>query len=54
MNDVNTYSDEMIIKFIMGVESLDQFDKYVENLKSFGIEKAVSIEQAALDRYSKR
>jgi putative aldouronate transport system substrate-binding protein len=54
MNDINTYSDEMIIKFIMGVESLDNFDKYVSNLKSFGVEEAITIQQAALERYMSR
>ncbi|MBB3125420.1 putative aldouronate transport system substrate-binding protein [Paenibacillus rhizosphaerae] len=54
MNDVNTYSDEMVVKFIMGTEPLSNFPKYVEALKSFGIEEAIQVEQAALDRYSKR
>jgi len=54
MNDVNTYSEEMIVKFIMGVEPLSSFPEYVENLKSIGIEQAVTIQQAALDRYLQR
>lgn len=54
MNDINTYSDEMIVKFIMGVEPLDHFDQYVDNLKKFGIEEAIRIQQAALDRYKSR
>jgi putative aldouronate transport system substrate-binding protein len=54
MNDINTYSEEMIVKFIMGVEPLNSFPDYVSNLKSIGIEKAVAIQQAALDRYLQR
>ncbi|WP_240941374.1 extracellular solute-binding protein [Paenibacillus sp. HB172176] len=54
MNDINTYSDELIIKFILGVEPLTEFSKYVDNLKTFGIDKAIAIEQAALDRYNNR
>lgn len=54
MNDVNTYAEEMVTKFIMGTEDLDQYDKFVETLKSFGIEEAISIQQAALDRYQNR
>lgn len=54
MNDINTYSDEMIIKFIMGVEPLDNYDQYVSNLKSFGVEEAITIQQAALERYMSR
>jgi putative aldouronate transport system substrate-binding protein len=54
MSDVNTYSEEMITKFIMGSTSLDKFDEYVETLKGFGIEDAIAIQQAALDRYNNR
>lgn len=54
MNDINTYSDEMVVKFIMGVEPLANFDQYVDNLKNFGIEEAISIQQAAYDRYLSR
>ncbi|WP_052421546.1 extracellular solute-binding protein [Paenibacillus sp. FSL R7-0273] len=54
MTDVNTYKDEMMLKFIMGAESLDQFGKYVETLKGLGIEEAIGIQQAALERYNNR
>ncbi|MCL6459876.1 MAG: extracellular solute-binding protein [Gorillibacterium sp.] len=54
MNDVNTYSEEMITKFIMGVEPLSKFPEYVSNIKKFGIEDGIKIEQDALDRYMKR
>jgi len=54
MNDVNTYKDEMFNKFIMGAEPLDNFDKYVKTIESMGIQDAIKIEQAALERYNKR
>ncbi|MBD2871069.1 ABC transporter substrate-binding protein [Paenibacillus sp. IB182493] len=54
MNDVNTYSDEMIIKFIMGVEPMSNFADYVDTLKQFGVEEAIGVYQAALDRYNNR
>lgn len=54
MASVNTYVSEMTIKFIRGEESLDKFDEYVENLKSFGIEKCIAFRQEALDRYNNR
>lgn len=54
MNDVNTYISEMIDKFVMGVEPLDNFDQFVETLKAMGIEEAIAIQQAALDRYNAR
>lgn len=54
MADVNTLVNEMTIKFIMGTTPLDDFDKFVKQIKDFGIDKAISIEQAAVDRYNKR
>lgn len=53
-NDVNTYIQEYNLKVIMGVESIDNFDKHIEKLKKLGIEEAIQIKQAALDRYNKR
>ncbi|WP_168120856.1 extracellular solute-binding protein [Paenibacillus sp. HB172176] len=54
MNDVNTYAEEMITKFIMGAEKIEKFDDFVANLKKFKIEEAIAIQQAALDRYNNR
>ncbi|TYP73119.1 ABC transporter substrate-binding protein [Paenibacillus methanolicus] len=54
MTDINTYKDEMLLKFIMGVEPLDEFDGYVEKIKSMGIDDALKIQQAALERFAKR
>lgn len=51
MNNVNTYASEMEAKFITGAIPLDQFDAYVQQLKDFGIERAIEIKQAAYDRY---
>ncbi|MGM7719803.1 extracellular solute-binding protein [Metabacillus sp. Hm71] len=54
MSDLNTYYDETVIKFIMGEEPLDHFDDFVETLKGMGIERAIELQQAALDRYMAR
>ena len=54
MSEVNTYESEMFIKFVMGQESFDNFDKYVQRIKSMGIDKAIQIQQASLDRYNGR
>ncbi|MEK4119189.1 extracellular solute-binding protein [Paenibacillus sp. FSL W8-0919] len=54
MNDVNTYYEEMVNKFIMGVEPISGFDKFVETIQGMGIEEAVKIQQAALDRFNSR
>ena len=54
MSQIKTYTGEMHYKFIMGQESLDNFDKYVQNVKAMDIDKATEIWQAALDRYNSR
>lgn len=45
MTDINTYVDEMTLKFITGDESLDRFDAYLEQLKKMGIDDAIAITQ---------
>lgn len=54
MSDVNTYADEIVIKMIMGAEPIDNFDQFVNTLKQFGIEEAIAVQQAALDRFNNR
>ena len=46
-----TYAKEQMTKFIMGTRSLDEYDKFIDELKSLNVEKAVEIKQAAYDRY---
>lgn len=54
MSSVSSYKDEMFTKFVMGAESLDNFNKYISTIKSMKIDKAIEINQKALDRYNKR
>lgn len=53
LNEVYTYVDEMILKFIMGVESFDNYDKYLNTLKDMGIEEAIEIQQKTFDDFKK-
>ena len=52
--NMQTYRQEMTFKFIAGQESLDNFDAYVDNLKTMGLEDAIAIKQAGLERYIAR
>ncbi|WP_281889894.1 extracellular solute-binding protein [Paenibacillus sp. YYML68] len=54
MADVDTLVDEMILKFILGTDSVDSFDQYVSKMKSLKIDRAIEIQKAALERYNKR
>ncbi len=52
--DIDTYAQEMFIKFISGVEPIEKFDVYIENLKSMGMNEVISMQQEAYDRYLNR
>lgn len=54
MSEINTYTDEMLTKFVMGNESLDNFDKFVKTIEDMGIQEAIKIQQAAFDRFNAR
>ena len=56
MTDINTYTDEMTIKFITGTEPLTQarFNDYVQTQKRMNLDRVIALRQAALDRYNKR
>ena len=51
---IESYQDASILKFITGVESLDNFDNFVDTLKRMGIEKYIDAYQRAYDRYQQR
>lgn len=53
-NNVNTYRDNMILKFITGIESFDNYDTFIEQMKKFGVERAIEIQQSAYKRYQER
>ena len=50
-SDISTYVNEMTIKFIRGTESLDNFDAYLDNLKTMGVDRLTEIIQASTDEY---
>lgn len=54
MNDIQRYVDDMTIKFILGVEPIENYDGYILNIKNMGIDRAINIMQQALDRYNNR
>ena len=51
MSDINTYVDEMTLKFITGVTPLSEFDNYMAQLKAMGIEDAIAITQQQYDAF---
>lgn len=51
MNDVDTYADEMVLKFIIGTEPLSNWDNYVKTVETMKLADAIAATQAAYDRY---
>lgn len=50
--DLKTYTEEMEAKFITGVTSFDEWDKYVKTIESMNVEEYVATYQAAFDRWA--
>ena len=51
---ISTYVDEMFVKFISGTEPIENFDKYVKQLKKLGIEDVLKMKQDAYNAYLKQ
>ena len=49
--DIKTFVDENFDKFVTGIEPLDNWDSFVEQVKDLGIEEIVDIQNAAYQRY---
>jgi len=53
--DINTYCEEMVLKFIIGEEPMERFDDFIQQFKTkFNVERYVAVKQAAYDRYRNR
>ena len=52
--DLDTYVDQMFVKFVMGKEPIENFDAYIATLKKMGMDDAIKIRQAQLERFDKR
>ena len=47
---LKTYTDEMMIKFILGQEPLSNFDKFVETINSMGVSEVLAAYESAYNR----
>lgn len=52
--DIDTYAKEMITKFILGTESLDNWDSFLGTLEQLGINDILEARQTAYERYISR
>lgn len=53
-NDCNTYTEENVVKFIMGIRPLSEFNDFRDELRNLKIEDALEASQVAFDRYNDR
>ncbi len=51
MQDVTTLVDEMSLKIILGIEPLEAYDTYIEQLQALKIDRAIQIQKTSYDRY---
>ncbi len=54
MTEINTYSQEMMVKFIMGAEPIDRLPDFQATLKKMNLDRAMEIMRAQLKRYFAR
>jgi len=54
MADIDTYRDEMVVRFITGQTPLSEIDSFIDTVHAMGIERAIEIQQAALERFLAR
>jgi len=56
MGEVSTYVDEMMVRFILGTEALNDtsWNNYLNTLNRMNVSRAIAIQNAALDRYKRR
>jgi len=52
--DIDSYAKEMFSKFVVGVEPIENYDKFVSELKAKGMDRLLDIMQKALDAYNAR
>ncbi len=53
-SDIQTTIEENLSKFATGERSMDEWDSFVEEIKSMGIDDCIAIKQAAVERYYER
>lgn len=54
VENLNTYKEEMMAKFIMGVEDIEKFDEFKAQLQARGVDKYIEYQQQAYDRFMAR
>jgi len=54
MGDVQTFVNETVNKFVMGVEPMSGYDAFVKQLSSMNVQEAIALEQKGLDAFNSK
>lgn len=54
MKDISTFTEESFLKTVLGVQPLEEYEKYTDKAGKMGIGEATRTMQDALDRYNNR
>jgi len=54
ITDLTTYSQELATNLALGEKSLDDWDKYMADMKELGLDRLIEINQVQLDAYNNR
>lgn len=54
LTDLNSYSEEMMLKFIVGETPFSEYDNYLAELEKRGLSRLLEILQSSYDRYLER
>lgn len=54
IGDIVTYAAENTSKFVTGAKDMSEWDSYVDQLYTLGLEEIIALQQAAYDRYQSR
>ena len=52
--DIGTYAQTELLRFVVGENSMEQWDTFVDTCKEMGIDECTAIYQTAYDRYLER
>lgn len=53
-SDIETFVQEGIMRFILGTDSMDNWDSFTEQIRGLGIDEVIAAKQAAYDRFMSR
>ncbi len=53
-SDIETCVQEGIMRFILGTDSMDNWDSFADQIRSLGIDEVIAAKQAAYDRFMSR